>query len=79
MWGLSQMSWGGWIVMSLILLGFWALVVYGIAALFHTDRRLAEPGTGADDPLQILAARFARGEIDADEYQARRRALHSTR
>ena len=67
MWG-NGMGWGAWLLMSLTTLGFWALVVFGIVALFR--------GTGAAGPRerdpersarQILDERFARGEIDADQ------------
>ncbi|MGH2732481.1 MAG: SHOCT domain-containing protein [Actinomycetota bacterium] len=34
-------------------------------------------GSGRRDALGILEERFARGEIDAEEFEERRRALHS--
>ena len=67
MWS-NGMGWGGWLHGA----GhwwFWALVVLAVVALF------ADPRPG-DDPhrartrMQILDERFARGEIDADEYRA---------
>jgi putative membrane protein len=33
------------------------------------------PDQGATTPQEILAERFARGEIDADEYERRRTTL----
>lgn len=77
MWGPGTMGWGGWLLMSLVMVGFWALVVYGIVAIFRGDRRaggLHDPAS-TDDPIHILEARFARGEIDADDFTARRQAL----
>ncbi|NGP08746.1 SHOCT domain-containing protein [Rhodococcus sp. 14C212] len=74
MWGSGAMGWVGWMVMTLAMIGFWALVAFGIAALFRTGS--APPPA---DPLRVLDDRFARGEIDADEYQARRRALRPHR
>lgn len=79
MWG-SGMGWGAWLLMTLTTVGFWALVVVGIVALFR--------GTGAAGPRerehqygarQILDARFARGEIDVDEYRSRQSQLPPTR
>lgn len=91
MWN-DGMGWGGWLVMSLTALAFWVLVVVVVVALFRGPRTGSEmpvPGddghTGrAGDPSNgsadlILDERFARGEIDADEYLARRIALRSAR
>ncbi|AKE92781.1 MULTISPECIES: SHOCT domain-containing protein [Rhodococcus] len=78
MWGSGAMGWAGWMVMALTMIGFWALVAFGIAALFRTGHRTGTPPPPAD-PLRVLDDRFARGEIDADEYQARRRALRPYR
>ncbi len=78
MWGL--MGGGGWIVMSVVIVIFWAVVVFGIAALFRTGRSWGDPrADSTNDPLQILGDRLARGEIDADEYWARRQALRPPR
>lgn len=77
MWGYGNgMGWGGWLLMSLIMVAFWALVIFGIVALFRGTR---DPGTRdrrmERGPQQILDERFARGEIDAEEYRARRSVL----
>lgn len=79
MWN-NGMGWAGWLLMALTTVGFWALVVFGVVALFRgagrgPDRR-DEPDRRAE---HILEERFARGEIDADEYRSRRSALHSGR
>ncbi len=75
MWG-NGMGWGGWLLMSFLMVGFWALVVVGIVALFRGTRdpgpRDARAERGA---RQILDERFARGEIDTEEYHARRSVL----
>ena len=65
-WGL-----GGFLVWAVVILA----VVAGLSAVIIASlRRSAEP-RGA--PEQILAERFARGEIDKDEYRLRRRVLRS--
>jgi putative membrane protein len=55
-------------VMMLIFVGGLAAVIVALA------RRPAEPDPYR--PERTLAERFARGEIDEDEYQRRRQALH---
>jgi putative membrane protein len=71
-----------WIWMMLIMVLFWGLVVVALIALFRGTKRNGTPsGTGPreQDPLELLDSRFARGEIDADEYHTRREALHEAR
>ena len=75
MWG-NGMGWGGWLLMTLTTVAFWALVVFGIVALFRgtsgSGLRDRDPERGA---RQILDERFARGEIDAEEYSSRQSLL----
>ena len=75
MWG-NGMGWGGWLLMTLTTVAFWALVVFGIVALFRgtggSGPRDRDPERGA---RQILDERFARGEIDAEEYRSRQSLL----
>ncbi len=73
-------GWGGWLVMAVGMIAFWGLVVFAVVAIFRGIGRTNGP---ADQPprrdaLQILDERFARGEIDADEYHARQAALRGT-
>lgn len=77
MWWNDGMGGGGWIVMALAMVIFWGLVVFGIVALFRRDSRDQDSRlqAGEHTPLQVLDERFARGEIDADEYQSRRETL----
>jgi putative membrane protein len=71
---------GGWIAMVLMMDLLWGvtagLIVYVVRSLGH--RPHADTGAGAPTPdhaTRILDERFARGEIDADEYQQRRDLL----
>jgi putative membrane protein len=78
MWS-NGMGWGGWLLMSLTTVGFWALVVFGIVALFRGTR---DGGTQSmpsreSEAQHILDERFARGEIDAEEYRRRLEVLHA--
>jgi putative membrane protein len=75
MWGWNGWSWWGWALMSFSMVAFWGLVIWGIVALFR------RPGDGRPerpDPERILAERFARGEIDEEEYHRRLQTLRST-
>jgi len=69
----------GWaIVSTLIMLAVWggvlALIVYAVRGAFYREgpnRYREGPNRPLSNAGQILAERFARGEIDADEYRAR--------
>ena len=76
-WYHDGMGWGGWIVMTVAIVAFWALVVYAVLALFRTQRS-GESTSDRRDPMQILDERFARGEIDEDEYHARSSVLRAS-
>lgn len=75
------MSWGGWVAMAFALVLFWGLVAGGIVLVIrsvghHHESAVVRPGP--DTALRILEDRFARGEIDADEYGRRRQLLGSS-
>jgi len=65
--------------MSMIV--FWGLVILGIAALAKWLMQQFPGGSGPRDktPLQILQERYARGEIDREEYEQKRQDLMSRR
>lgn len=81
MWWNGGSGWGGWLVMSLMIVVFWAVVIAGGIALWRVlgpgdrESRSAEPPT----PEQLLEERLARGEIDVDEFDRRREVLRSGR
>lgn len=70
-------GWGpgwGWHAVGHLL--WWALLVAGIVAVLRWARRQGTPPpTGADRALDVLRERYARGEIDREEYEERRRVL----
>jgi putative membrane protein len=75
--GYSMSGWA-WLLMTLGMLGFWALVAVVAVALF---RRPGGRDHGRDQQQppgaeEILAERLARGEIDADEYRQRLQTIH---
>jgi putative membrane protein len=58
--------------MAFVMLAFWGLLIWTVVMLVrHTS---GQRGTGPT-PEEVLAERFARGEIDEDEYQKRRDVL----
>lgn len=79
----GELTWTGWIVMAACMLAFWAVVIYLVAMMFRTDRTDRTNGPSRTlqdfDPLQVLEERFARGDIDSDEFVARRQVLTHTR
>lgn len=79
----SSIGWGGWIVMTLMMVALWALVIVAVVAILRSSARGSDgrghiDHGGQRDPMQTLEERFARGEIDVDEYHARRAVLRDT-
>ena len=78
-WGGDGMAWWGYLLMSVSMIVFWGLVIGGIIALVrYLGRPPEQSQTGPVQPTpeQILAERFARGELDEEEYRHRLDALH---
>ena len=69
-------SWGMGLGFAMMIL-FWGALIVGAVFLV---RWLGEQGHGAarkSDALETLKQRLARGEIDIEDYEARRKALES--
>ena len=75
-WFHGGMGWGGWLVMALSMAAFWALVAFAVVAIFRSSR-VERTGPAKETTLDILDRRFARGEIDENEYHARADVLRS--
>jgi putative membrane protein len=80
-----MMYWGngGWGMMLTMIFGnllFWGLIITGIVLLVRSLGRTgapAAPGTASrPTPQALLAERYARGEIDDDEYAHRMQVLN---
>ena len=72
MWGhYDQFSWWWFVVMPLGMLGFWAVVAWVVITVVRGDRNHRVGPAVGPSPESILADRYARGEIDADEYHRR--------
>jgi putative membrane protein len=73
-----DMSGWGWLLMTLGMLGFWALVAVlalALALLRRPGQPDQRPRLGAEE---ILAERLARGELDPEEYRQRLQTLQET-
>lgn len=81
-WGYGGMPHGGmgyglgWIFMLL----FWGLLIVGIVALVKWLFSSSQSSSALPQPprrtaLDILKERYARGEIDTEEYEQRKRTL----
>lgn len=68
-------GWGAWLGGGLMMVAFWALVFWALVSLVRGPT--GDVRKAAQTPSEILAARFARGEIDADEYDRRRTMLQA--
>ena len=69
------MSFGGHFYFLIFVVLFWAVVLVAAVWLVLWAIRVAPGRVRPDHALQILDERFARGEIDQQEYQARKAAL----
>ena len=75
-WWHGDWGWGAWLAMTAGMLVFWGLVIWGVVTLVRSGTASREP---AARPEEILAARFASGEIDEDEYEHRLATLRAAR
>ena len=76
-WGMHPMwgMWSGWgFGMMLMMLVFWGLIIGGLVLGLRwllSQRR----DSRSDTALDILRQRYARGEIDREEFEAKKRDL----
>ena len=83
MWFDHDVSGWGYAWMGISMVIFWGLVIAGIVILVRYLARSEQPRGGppadrSSSPEQVLAGRFARGEIDEEEYRRRLETLRST-
>ena len=75
-------SWGwiGIIVMILFWLVMLALFVWAITSIMSSTSRRSNSGPGTppeDSAMRILRERYARGEIDSEQFEQARRTLNN--
>lgn len=76
------MGWGGMLLGSAFMILFWVFVIAGVVWLVQAvgrgnGDRSVPPGRSTAST--ILEERLARGEIDVDEYKARKAAIGEVR
>ena len=77
-WGwMGVLGWLGMLLAGLLTLAVVAAVTYGVIRMARPGSRRS-PGPGVD-PEELLAQRFARGEIDEQEYRMRLEVLSGER
>ncbi len=87
-WGGQYGGWGmmgpgmmggfgwGWF-MPIFMIIFWGLVIWGIVALVRgLSGSRGSDSSKADSPLEILKSRYAKGEIDKEEYEEKKKDLY---
>jgi putative membrane protein len=72
-WGWNDAGWAGWLFMSLVMLIFWGSLVAIVVWLIRQPQRSG--GDAKPSATSILEERFARGEIDEEEFHKRRDTL----
>ena len=71
-WTDHDLTGWGWVAMTLSMVVFWGLLITLAVVLVRGLDRPAGPARGPrPSPERLLAERFARGEIDEDEYRRR--------
>jgi uncharacterized membrane protein len=74
-WGMHPMMWGAWgLGMMFMMILFWTLLVVGIVLLVRWLLAQARE-TRTDSALEILRQRYARGEINKEEFEAKKKDL----
>jgi putative membrane protein len=77
MWYWHGGAWG-WFWMLATMATFWLLIVavlFVVVRAGTADRERGDGSASATAAEEVLRDRFARGEIDADEYEHRRKVL----
>lgn len=87
MMGFGGWGWGGMLFGGIFMILFWVFLVAGVVWLvLSITHRVDQPiersssiGPSASNASAILDERLARGEIDVEEYKARKAAIGGSR
>jgi putative membrane protein len=76
-YGPGSNNWPSFALMVFNMMVFWALLIGAVLLLVRSVRRngQAAPGGGRSRAEELLAERYARGEIDDEEYARRLETL----
>ena len=66
---------GTMFLMSVLWIVVLGLIVWAVVAAFHRPGESGSTAPKADSPMDILKRRYAQGEIDKEEYEAKKKAL----
>ncbi len=72
---MNDMGWFGGGFGWLFMLLFWGLVILGLAALVRWLAQSSSGRTREKTALDVLKERYARGEIDCEEFERKRTDL----
>jgi len=72
---MSGMGWWGPGFGGIFMILWWGLVIVGIVALVRWLLSMQGDGGARKDALDILKERYARGDIDRDEFEKARRDI----
>lgn len=76
MWHMNDLGWAWWLVMSVGMVAFWALVIYGVFWLARSaGPRGPDEQPPRESPDDLLKRRLAAGEISVEEYERLRQAM----
>ena len=67
-------GWAAWVFGGVMMVAIWAVVFWAVVSVV---RRPSDSAARSRTAEEILAERFAHGELDAQEYEQRRRALQA--
>ena len=81
-WGMhgpGMMGWGWWGMGWIFMIIFWGLIIAGLIFLVRwlagLSRQRTSHDIAQDSALEILKRRYAKGEIDKNEYEEKKKDL----